>query len=88
VIGRRAFLTTVAAGVAAAPRVGDAQKAGKVWRVGYLFESTPPDPTSAPLKAFEDALREMGYVEGGTSWSSAATPRSSMTGCPISPLSW
>jgi putative tryptophan/tyrosine transport system substrate-binding protein len=60
---RRAF---VVGGVAAivAPLAAGAQLAGKVYRIGYLFESDLPDPASAPLKAFEGALREMGYVEG------------------------
>ena len=60
---RRAF---VVGGVAAivAPLAAGAQLAGKVYRIGYLFESNLPDPLSAPLEAFEGALREMGYVEG------------------------
>ena len=60
---RRAF---VVGGVAAivAPLAAGAQLAGKVYRIGYLFESNLPDPPSAPLEAFEGALREMGYVEG------------------------
>jgi putative ABC transport system substrate-binding protein len=63
-VDRRRFLLTSLAGALAAPLAVEAQ-AGKVYRIGYLFESNPPDPpSSAPLKAFEGALREMGYVEG------------------------
>ena len=60
---RRTFLTGSFA-VLAAPLVAAAQQAGKVWRVGYLFDFEPPDLTPSPLRAFEDALRDMGYVEG------------------------
>ena len=37
---------------------------GKVYRIGYLFEFERPDPTPSPLRAFEETLRELGYVEG------------------------
>jgi putative tryptophan/tyrosine transport system substrate-binding protein len=60
---RRAFVVGGVAAIVASLAAG-AQLAGKVYRIGYLFESNLPDPPSAPLKAFEGALREMGYVEG------------------------
>ena len=57
---RRAFVTLLAAG--AWPLVVRAQ-AGKVWRVGALFPNTRD--FSMPLYApFEQAARELGYVEG------------------------
>ena len=41
----------------------DAQPRGKVYRIGYIQTATPEE--QAPLtKAFEDGLRELGYVEG------------------------
>jgi putative ABC transport system substrate-binding protein len=46
------------------PLAADAQQAGKVYRIGYLFEFSPPDPIPSPLRAFEETLRELGYVEG------------------------
>jgi ABC-type uncharacterized transport system substrate-binding protein len=61
-IDRRRFLLTSLASALAVPVAAGAQ-AGKVYRVGYLFESQPPDPTPGPLRAFENALRDMGYVE-------------------------
>ena len=61
---RRRFLLIPLAGTLVVPLAAGAQPAGKVWRIGYLFEQQPPDPTPGPLRAFEDALREMGYVEG------------------------
>ena len=58
---RRTFLGTVAGGLLAAPLAVEAQKAGKVWQIGYL--------TSFPLTwgkpaTFVRALRARGWVEG------------------------
>ena len=65
---RRAFLGTISL-LAAAP-LAAAKAPGKVYRVGVLFESTPPanmvgpEPRSPLLRPFLQALRELGYVEG------------------------
>ena len=51
----------------AAPLAAEAQQPAKVYRLGYLFEGMPADPASplaAPTRAFEETLRELGYVEG------------------------
>jgi putative ABC transport system substrate-binding protein len=51
----------------AAPLAAEAQQPAKVYRLGYLSEGRPADPSSplsAPIKAFEEALREAGDVEG------------------------
>jgi putative ABC transport system substrate-binding protein len=62
VIGRRAFMGTVAGGLLAAPLAAQAQQAGKVYRIGFLFYGSPgPAPE---LDAFRQGLREFGYVEG------------------------
>ena len=58
---RRAFLAAL--GLLAAPLAAEAQQAGKVYRVGFLGNST------AALEAnlvgpFREGLRELGYVEG------------------------
>jgi len=47
----------------AAPLVGEAQQAAKVYRIGYLT-LTPPPPSGGVSPPFRDALRELGYVEG------------------------
>jgi putative tryptophan/tyrosine transport system substrate-binding protein len=61
-MNRRAFLTTVGAGIVAAPIMGDAQQAGKVWRIGVLsFTSLRGE---AKNEAFRQGLRDHGYVEG------------------------
>ncbi len=47
----------------AAPFAVDAQPRGKVYRIGYIQTATPEE--QEPLtKAFDDGLRELGYVEG------------------------
>ena len=60
---RRAFIGTLAGGLLAAPLAAQAQPAGKVYRIGYLLEG-PPGQTSPQARAFEETLRELGYVEG------------------------
>ena len=60
---RRIFLGVIASGLLAAPLTAEAQPAGKVYRIGFLGNST------AALEAnlvgpFREGLRERGYVEG------------------------
>jgi putative ABC transport system substrate-binding protein len=47
----------------AAPLASEAQRAGKVWRIGWLSGGSP---TTAPdlNAAFREKLRQLGYVEG------------------------
>jgi putative tryptophan/tyrosine transport system substrate-binding protein len=60
---RRAFVAAVAGAVALAQRAASAQPARKVYRIGYIQTATP-DEQAHLTKAFDDALRELGYVEG------------------------
>jgi putative ABC transport system substrate-binding protein len=60
-VRRRAFLYGAAA-MLAAPRVVEAQQAGKVYRVGLLSDFAPRE--FASFTVFERALRELGYVDG------------------------
>jgi putative ABC transport system substrate-binding protein len=62
-ISRRAFISTVAGGLLAAPFAAEAQQAGKVYRIGYL---TGGLSTDSPVlrEAFRQGLRELGWVEG------------------------
>ena len=62
---RRTFRTTVVAGIAAAPVMGDAQQAGKVWRIGVLVTGPPPDQHVCVL-ALRRGLADLGYVDGTT----------------------
>jgi ABC-type uncharacterized transport system substrate-binding protein len=56
---RRTFVGSIAGGLIIAPLVARSQQPGKVWRIGYLGYSSP-----GMNPAFEQALRERGYVEG------------------------
>ena len=59
---RRTFLAGTGAVLFAAPLAAEAQQRGKVYQVGILSSA---NPRSAPIfQAFEQRLRELGYVEG------------------------
>src|SRR5258708_17949192 len=61
-VHRRAFFSTLAGGLLAAPLAAEVQQTGKVWRIGLLDggeELEDPSP-----KAFRTGMRELGYVEG------------------------
>ena len=61
-IDRRTFLGTIAAGLLTAPLAAEAQQAGKVYRVGFLWDSPAVFPDA--IEAFRQGLRDLGYVEG------------------------
>jgi putative ABC transport system substrate-binding protein len=61
-IDRRAFLAGTGAVLLAAPLAADAQQAGKVYRIGLLGAGS--QVTSENRQAFEQALRERGWVTG------------------------
>jgi len=63
VISRRAFVGSLTGGLLAAPLTAETQQAGKVYRIGTISIS-PQDRAGHVIKAFEGALRELGYVEG------------------------
>ena len=58
-LNRRESLLTLLALGASSPT--EAQVAGKVFRIGFVRANRPPD---AFLTAFQQGLRELGYVEG------------------------
>ena len=60
---RRVFLVTFAGGILAVPLAAETQTAAKVARIGYLLGATR-EQTSHLVKAFEDGLRDLGYVPG------------------------
>jgi len=66
VIGRRAFLGTLASGLLAAPLGADAQQAARVPRIGVVIPQAPPPARQPWLDGFREGLRELGYVEGRT----------------------
>jgi hypothetical protein len=59
----------------------DAQQSAKVSLVGVLRGDSSPNPS---VEAFQQALRDLGYLEGKISSSSNATPKEKLTACPNS----
>jgi putative ABC transport system substrate-binding protein len=55
------LVATLALAILVAPLATNAQPSGKVYRIGFLRESQPP---TAWVEAFQQGLRERGYVEG------------------------
>ena len=62
VMDRRAFLSTLAGGLLAAPISAEAQAAGKVPRMGWLVADLAAK--SDMTEAFLQGMRDLGYVEG------------------------
>jgi putative ABC transport system substrate-binding protein len=60
-VDRRAFVSTLAGGLFAAPLAAEGQQAETVYRVGVLNGGTA---AFDPLRSYEDKLRELGYIEG------------------------
>ena len=59
---RRAFLSTMAGGLLAAPLAAEGQQPRKVPRIGVLGGQSPE--ISPPILVLREGLRELGYVEG------------------------
>ena len=47
-----------------APLTSEAQQATKVYRIGRLNLGPPPSEPNPSLEAFQQGLRELGYIEG------------------------
>jgi putative ABC transport system substrate-binding protein len=60
---RRRFLLTSLAGVLAVPLAAEAQPAAKVYRIGLILTLAPGENEHI-VKALDQGLRELGYVEG------------------------
>ena len=61
---RRTFIGTLTGGLLTAPLAAGAQQASKVWRIGLLDYGSSGPARLAWWRAFQDKLRELGYVEG------------------------
>jgi putative tryptophan/tyrosine transport system substrate-binding protein len=67
---RRVFLFGIAFGLATWSLAAKAQQAGKVYRVGLIFTTSPvsemagPEPVNPAARVFVRSLRALGYVEG------------------------
>ena len=60
-LDRRGFMAAIAGSLLAAPLVAEAQRKGKVYRIGFLIYGPGP---SAEVDAFRQELRVLGYIEG------------------------
>ena len=58
-----ALISALVLGLSATPLPVEAQQAGKVYRIGYLFTGTSARDKSL-LAAFQQGLQELGYLEG------------------------
>jgi putative ABC transport system substrate-binding protein len=59
---RRRFIASMVGAIVSAPLAAQAQQAGKVYRVGFLWDSPAVFPEA--FEAFRQGLRDLGYVEG------------------------
>jgi len=59
---RRSFIGTLAGGLLAAPLAAEAQPAGKVPRIGFLFSGA--SGPAREVDTFRQGLRDLGYIEG------------------------
>ena len=60
---RRRFLLTALAGVLAAPLAAETQTPQRVYRLGFLGQTSAPD-LSRQMAALSQGLRDLGYAEG------------------------
>jgi len=60
----RRHVLVLVAGALAAPLASFAQQPTKIPRIGFLHPAPPGGVPGIRLEAFQDALRELGYVEG------------------------
>ena len=63
-LSRRTFMAMLGGGLLAAPLGAQAQPAGKRWRIGILHVQGVPSSPGPFVQAFEQKLREVGYVSG------------------------
>jgi putative ABC transport system substrate-binding protein len=69
-VDRRAFIGTIAGGLLAAPLAAEAQPTGKVPRIALVFANAPladitgPRPAQPNARAFLEAMRELGWIDG------------------------
>jgi putative tryptophan/tyrosine transport system substrate-binding protein len=87
------FITVVimllAGTVLVGPLAGEAQPAASVPRIGFLNTASLSDPRVLPfLHAFQQGLRELGYVEGQNIAIEFRWAEGSTTGSPASQSSW
>jgi putative ABC transport system substrate-binding protein len=64
-VKRREFISVVGPGLLIVPLAAEAQRAGRVYRLGMLHEASPlPTSERTSTSGIPTALRELGYIEG------------------------
>ncbi len=67
------LISSLALGLLAGPLPTEAQKAGKVYRIGFLTTGSPDRTFKLRMAAFRQGLKKLGYAEGKTSSSRSGT---------------
>jgi putative ABC transport system substrate-binding protein len=62
-VHRRAFLSTIAGGLLAAPLASDAEQPKTPPRIGFLLMGSPPAGLTFAFDGFREGLRELGWTE-------------------------
>ena len=58
------LIVTLALGLLVPPCTAEAQQALRVYRIGWLSAGPPPPEPTLGMQAFQQGLRDLGYVEG------------------------
>jgi len=58
------LIVTLALGLLVPPLTAEAQQAMRVYRLGWLSAGPPPPTPTVQMQAFQQGLRDLGYVEG------------------------
>ena len=86
---RRAFISTLAGGLLAAPLAAEAQQQSKVARIGFLYHgSRQSSLDTGRYNAFVQGMRELGYVEGTNVIIEARFADGNFERLPALPRSW
>jgi hypothetical protein len=80
------LIITLALGLLMVPLAADTQQPAKGPRIGFLSPRSRTD-LALSLEAFQQGLRELGYVEGQKSLLSTALETIGLSGCLRSPPS-
>jgi hypothetical protein len=83
----RSFVALMSGGLLAAPFVAEAQKAGKIYRIAYLGNSSAA-LESELVAAFRQGLRDLNYVEGQNMAIEYRWPRAGTIGSQRWSLKW
>ena len=58
------LIVTLALGLLVLPFTAEAQQAMRVYRIGWLSAGPPPPEPTFGMQAFQQGLRDLGYIEG------------------------